>query len=781
MGRIELLAPAGDRESLYAAVQSGADAVYVGGSRFSARAYASNFDEKSIVEAIDYCHLYNVKIYATINTLIKETELKEAVENARFLYEHGIDAVIVQDTGLAFLIRSILPNLEIHASTQMTVHNGKGAQFLNSRGFKRIVLARELSAEETKCISKDLGVETEIFIHGALCICYSGQCLMSSIIGGRSGNRGRCAQPCRLPYALIDMRDNSETSAYLLSPKDISTINEIRELINCGVASLKIEGRMKRPEYVAGVTQAYRRAIDNENRKHLKKDNKVLEQLFNREGFSKAYLFGNTGRDMMAFTNPKNTGVQLGKAERDLTIKLLENVSINDGIRVGEEGFSVSKILKNNNEVDEAFSGESVRLFPSNYKNGDVLFKTSSSLLNNELKLSYQNPYDKKVLIKLIVAFQVGKPLTLRTEYMGREFIYEGDTVALAEKKPIDKEKLEENLRKSGDTPFKIKEVEYISFEPGFLPVSAINSARRELIQKIEDYIINKSKGKRIEALKLPESSAKDSPARLPKTMVCVNTKEQLRAAMDCKIGNIAVNLFMRKDGLTLKDLSSYENEKFYLRVPNIIRSEYKHISDIIWKTKDQLKGIVTANLGVISEFGQSMPIIGDYKLNVFNSQAMSFFDNNLIGTCISAELNKREIGELAKNNNSLYQVLVYGKIELMVSEYCPIGSTIGGKTESRECSGACSISTYLLKDRKGERFLVSNDLYCRSYIYNKVPLNLINNLKELESVNVSSFRLDFIDENYDETVEVLKAYSDRKMVIDGENYTKGHFKRGVE
>ena len=302
MKKVELLAPAGSMESLYAAINNGADAVYLGGSKFSARAYASNFDNENMKIAVDYCHSYNVKIYVTMNTLLKENELNEAIKYVGYLYEIGVDALIIQDLGLLKLIEERYPDFEVHASTQMTVHNGEGALYFKEKGFHRIVLSRELSLDEIKYISKDLNIETEIFVHGALCVAYSGKCLMSSMIGGRSGNRGRCAQPCRKEYVL-ESTENGNKKGYLLSPKDMCTIDNMKEIINSGTYSLKVEGRMKRPEYVAGVISNYRKAIDKELENkdfNIKEGKKVLLQLFNREGFSSAYMKKNVGRDMMS-------------------------------------------------------------------------------------------------------------------------------------------------------------------------------------------------------------------------------------------------------------------------------------------------------------------------------------------------------------------------------------------------------------------------------------------------------------------------------------------------
>jgi putative protease len=371
MNKIELLAPGGSIESMYAAVQTGCDAIYMGGSKFSARAYANNLSDEELIKAVDYCHLYDVKVYIALNTLIKEVELEEALDYSRFLYKIGVDALIIQDFGLFAAIKKEMPGFELHASTQMTIHNGEGALFLKELGFKRIVLSRELSLEEIKYISTDLNVETEVFVHGALCISYSGQCLMSSVIGGRSGNRGRCAQPCRLPYTIINKSTQETREGYLLSPKDTCTIDEIKALIESTTSSLKIEGRMKKPEYVAGVVSSYRKAIDSvysnssfENKPHKE----ILTQLFNREGFSKAYLRGNIGKDMMAYNFPRNTGVLLGKVEKDLRIKLSKDISVGDGIRTDENGFIITNIIKDKESCDFARKGDIVQLKPVKYK-----------------------------------------------------------------------------------------------------------------------------------------------------------------------------------------------------------------------------------------------------------------------------------------------------------------------------------------------------------------------------------------------------------------------------
>lgn len=792
MEKIELLAPAGSMESVTAAVQMGADAVYIGGSKFSARAYAFNFDNENIIQAVDYCHIYGVRVYVTLNTLVKDNELKEIMEYVGFLYSVGVDALILQDTGLIYLIKNNFPDFEMHASTQMTVHNGEGALLLKEMGFKRIVLSRELSLKEINYISNTLKVETEVFVHGALCICYSGQCLMSSIIGGRSGNRGRCAQPCRLPYTLIDNVTNKTDKAYLLSPKDICTLENLKDIVATGTSSLKIEGRMKKPEYVSGVVEIYRRELDNiynNKTQNLDKDTKVLTQLFNREGFSKAYLYGNTGKDMMAFKVPKNSGLPIGKVASDLSVTLLENVALKDGIMFSDDGFSITKIILDGKDVEKAVMGNKVLLKPTKYKAGDFLYKISDVELMNELAKNYSDIYKRKIDLDISIEFSVNKPLVVSACYMGERFHVTGDLVQVAVNKPLDRQRIIQNLSKTGDTPFKINEVNFENFEDGFVPMATLNSVRRQLTNDIQNYIIEKYKRVKINFhinydKKHSMQEAKDQivsqekrQSTIPETLIYVTNQEQLKAVLEMGFDNIAINPFMRECNIDLKLCSA----NIYLKIPNIIKGEFESICEFIENNFFRIKGIITANLGIINRFNKRINIIGDYKLNIFNTYAGDFYKDLLAGTCISAELNQKEIKEIAAKSSLPLQIMVYGKYELMVSEYCAIGSVFGNKTGDNNCRDKCANGSYTLKDRMGEEFSINTDKYCRSYIYNNVPVNLISNMTEIIKNNISSFRLDFIQENYEETIEVLKNYIKRTWQGEFKNYTRGHYKRGVE
>ena len=796
MKKIELLAPAGSLESLYAAVQNGADAVYMGGTKFSARAYASNFDEETMKKALEYCHLYNVKVYITLNTLIKEEEINEALEYISFLYKIGIDALIIQDVGIAELIRSNFPNFEIHASTQMTVHNGEGALLLKELGFSRIVLSRELSLKEVEHISKDLNIETEIFVHGALCICYSGQCLMSSMIGGRSGNRGKCAQPCRLPYDIISKNKGVSKKGYLLSPKDMCTIENVKEIILTGTASLKIEGRMKKPEYVAGVVASYRKAIDkvydefkeirdyeetNNRLEHFDfvEEEKKLMQLFNREGFSKAYMFGNIGRDMMSYNHPRNTGVRLGKVNKDSTITLEQDLNLQDGVRTGEDGFTVTKIIINKQNVEKASKGEVVEIKPNKYKQGDVLYKTLDVRLMEELRKTYENLYKRKNYIDLSIKFKIGEPISLTAQYGNKKYTVVGEKIQDAIKKPLDKESLVKNLNKTGDTPFAFRNIDFDIFEEGFLPVSSINLVRRELLQKISDDITAIERISSDKSINLASSSSKYEFIELDNPMIILNTREQLKAAQECEINSIVIDLFMKKCDINIESLGV---DNLYIRIPTIVKGEFSSLCKIVEGLLPRIKGIVTSNLGIIRRFKEKTLIIGDYKLNIFNSHSLKFYKDILDSATISLELNKKEITNLVKKSSIPSYLMIYGKPELMISEYCPIGSVFGEKSkDNQSCSYKCHEEEFVLKDRKGEEFPTLTDKYCRSHIYNASPINLIPNLSEIKNINITAFRLDFINESYEETIKILQSFIRGSFEDDFKNYTRGHFKRGVE
>ena len=784
MNKVEVLAPAGSMESLYAAINKGADAIYLGGNKFSARAYASNFDNDNMIKAIDYAHSYNIKVYVTLNTILKENEIEEAVKYVGFLYEIGVDALIIQDVGLLKRIREEFKDFELHASTQLTVHNGEAALYFKDKGFHRIVLSRELSLDEIRYISKDLAIETEMFVHGALCISYSGQCLMSSIIGGRSGNRGRCAQPCRMEYTLKGEK-TGEKRGYLLSPKDMCTIEDVNEVINTGTYSLKIEGRMKRAEYVAGVVDNYRKAVDKAlfNSKYDSQAGKrQLLQLFNRSGFTKAFLQKDTGKDMMSYNSPKNAGVPLGKVDNNGEVILKEDIKLGDGVRYRDKGFTLSKILLNGKEVKEGKRGDKVKVFPIDYKKGDELFKSLNKELFDELE-GYLKPFYKKIPLEAKVNFEVDKPFSLEVTYKGKDYKFLGEVVQKAEKRPLDKERIEEALKKSGDVPFKFDKVNFESFEDGFLRVSDLNNLRRDALESIAK-AISKSYRRRRPA----KENHKDSvinKENIEEIFSCI-TREQADALIECGAKDIAFDLFSRELGaLRSKDLIELsqkygDNIRFYIKTSTIVKEEFSSICETINKVKPYIKGIVTSNVGIVNVFKDQLYIIGDYKLNIMNSESLKFYQKDMSLPTLSLELNRGEIKALAKKAKGNMAMIVYGKPELMISEYCPIGSTFGGKDSEKKCNIACAKDRFTLIDRVNERLRVMTDLYCRSYILNPVPLNLFDEIDSIKEFGVTSLRFDFRDESYEEVKNIYNIYKN-KLKFDSKDYTKGQFRRGIE
>ena len=784
MNKVEVLAPAGSMESLYAAINKGADAIYLGGNKFSARAYASNFDNDNMIKAIDYAHSYDVKVYVTLNTILKENEIEEAVKYVGFLYEIGVDALIIQDVGLLKRIREEFKDFELHASTQLTVHNGEAALYFKDKGFHRIVLSRELSLDEIRYISKDLAIETEMFVHGALCISYSGQCLMSSIIGGRSGNRGRCAQPCRMEYTLKGEK-TGEKRGYLLSPKDMCTIEDVNEVINTGTYSLKIEGRMKRAEYVAGVVDNYRKAVDKAlfNSKYDSQAGKrQLLQLFNRSGFTKAFLQKDTGKDMMSYNSPKNAGVPLGKVDNNGEVILKEDIKLGDGVRYRDKGFTLSKILLNGKEVKEGKRGDKVKVFPIDYKKGDELFKSLNKELFDELE-GYLKPFYKKIPLEAKVNFEIDKPFSLEVTYNGKDYKFLGELVQKAEKRPLDKERIEEALKKSGDVPFRFDKVNFESFEDGFLRVADLNNLRRDALESIAKSISKSYRRRRPEKENHKDTVIKK--ANVEEIFSCI-TREQADALIECGAKDIAFDLFSRELGaLRSKDLIELsqkhgDNIRFYVKTSTIVKEEFSSICETINIVKPYIKGIVSSNVGIINVFKDQLYIIGDYKLNIINSESLKFYQKDIELPTLSLELNRGEIKALAKKAKGNMAMIVYGKPELMISEYCPIGSVFGGKDSEKKCNIACAKDRFTLIDRVNERLRVMTDLYCRSYILNPVPLNLFDEIDSIKEFGVTSLRFDFRDESYEEVKNIYSIYKN-KLKFDSKDYTKGQFRRGIE
>ena len=552
MRDVELLAPVGSFEALKAAVQNGANAVYLGGKDFGARASANNFDRDELKEAVKYAHIRGVQVFVTTNTLRKENEIEDFLEYAKFLYDIDVDAIILQDIGMARLIKRELPDFELHASTQMVAHSLEDVKYLESVGFDRVVLAREVTVEEIKYICDNCKADIEVFVHGALCVCYSGQCLMSSMIGNRSGNRGRCAQPCRQRYELIDVYTGEVVNSngdYLLSPRDLNAIEEIDKVIDAGVHSLKIEGRMKRPEYVATVIDGYRKTIDEylaTNKLNVSDETiNDLYTIFNRK-FTKGLLLGDVGKDMMNSQLPNNQGLYVGtvvdynKKAKRLKIKLANTLKKGDGINLG--GGTIGRIIKNGNIETIGYKGETIELdFVGEARKGQIVFKTSDSELMDRVQATFtqdkefvKNIIDAKITIKL-----GQKPILTLKDRHSNEATIEGDKIVEeAMKVALSKEKVETQLRKLGNTPYELDLLEIELDDNVSLPISLLNQMRRDCIELLDKERVS------IKNRKYKNKTVKYKPVLYNRNKqqgisVKVKNLEQLESALECGVDRI--------------------------------------------------------------------------------------------------------------------------------------------------------------------------------------------------------------------------------------------------
>ncbi|QZY56330.1 DUF3656 domain-containing U32 family peptidase [Crassaminicella profunda] len=818
---IELLAPVGSWESLVAAVQSGADAVYLGGKLFSARQYATNFDEEELKKAVNYCHIRDVKVFVTVNTLLSNKELKELGKYIAFLYHIDVDALIVQDLGVAKLVRDLFPDFELHASTQMSVHNFEGVKLLEEMGFKRVVLAREMSKEEIALVKKNTKTDIEVFVHGALCISYSGQCLMSSMIGGRSGNRGRCAQPCRKTYDLVDMSTEKKIAHdfgnYLLSPRDLNTLEDINEILDTGVKSLKIEGRMKRPEYVATVVSAYRKAVDQYilSKKKPQIDEKTLKevkQMFNRR-FTKGYILGEKGQNLMSFSKPSNRGIKIGKVleydqhKRRVKIRLEENLSKGDGLEIWAKkgdnpGCIVEYILRKGEKTDRARKGEIVEI---NFKHvvykDSLVYKTSDSELLKKAKETYERK-DKNIPIYGQFHGKLDKEIELLLWDDKENFVHEkGDIKAeKALKTPTTEERIYGQISKLGSTPYELKKIDIQVDEGVAIPISAINQLRRTAIEKLSDLRGNyhhrnnidvKSFHEKIEKWFMFKEKQKEKEMHIH---VSVNNLNQLKAVLDFSVDRIYYNDFD-----TIEEAINLGKNYHIPLFPSFSRiTEDKELKTIKEKLKKlQIQGILASNLGVLNiakELGD-ICIVTDFSLNIFNNGAMEYLKETKVKeVTLSPELTLKDIKEITKKSLLPCEAIIHGNLPLMISKYCPVSTIL--KNNQNHC-GACERNQFGLKDPLGVVFPMVRESNCKVQILNAQKLCLIEHMKELMGSGCNDFRINFTTEDTKEIEETLNAYIQemkntkegnkkdkgvqqfiKKMKENG--LTKGHFFRGV-
>lgn len=826
MQDIELLAPAGSPEALKAAVQNGADAIYLAGSDFGARAYAYNFDKKTMKEAVEYAHIRGVKIYVTVNILMKDNEIQSLMEYIKFLYEIDIDALIVQDIGVFNLVKNIFPDFKIHASTQMTLHNKYGVKVLKDMEVDRIVLARELRVDEIKNIYNETGVELEVFVHGALCVSYSGQCLMSSFIGGRSGNRGRCAQPCRRQYELLNLNSNKSSiknKAFYLSMRDLNTLEEIGKLIEAGVSSFKIEGRMKKPEYVASVVKSYRKAIDTylESGNSLKdyKLQEEMEQIFNRK-FTKGYLFNSSHMDLINIEKSNNRGLYLGKVEEfnrrenKAKTKLQVNIANGDGIEVWNKacediGGIVRNIYINNKIVKEAKKGQVVEIeIKGNIEKGDKVYKTLNASLMNDLKQTYA--YDreyKKIFINGEIKIDIGENMKLHLWDEKGHIVYveSNNIVEKAKKISITEDKVLQQLSKLGNTPFKLNNLNINLEENSSVAISSLNSLRRDGVEKLLDLRKNTNKRKpikekdflaKLESLLLVHNKQNKKLIKTQKLSVKVNTLEQLKTVLNYKINRIYYG-----DPSSFKDailLCKDKNIEIYFTSPSILRnSEYVELENLLKELN--FHGILAGDLGIIN-FNKDhwkLAVKLDSSLNVMNSYTIKALEElGVNGLTLSPELDFKNIYRLNLDNKLEKEAIVYGKMNVMISEYCPLIHENQCNHKCQQCNYPKYKYNFGLKDIKNMIFPLGKDYWARSIILNSKPLFMLDKLNDFKNVNVDWLRLEFTDEDVEEIENIvslalknIKIIKEDGILVNGEKdtdklkdgFTRGHYYRGVE
>ncbi|ODA39769.1 U32 family peptidase [Desulfosporosinus sp. BG] len=840
---LELLAPAGGFEAFKAAVENGADAVYLGGKSFSARASAANFDLEDLQKAVRYAHERQVKVFVTVNILIADQEFQELVDYLYSLHEIGVDAVILQDVGVAELIHTILPEMETHASTQMTVNTSWGVQHLESLGFSRVVLARETSADEMKVIAKNTPLDVEVFVHGALCIGYSGQCLMSSFIGGRSGNRGTCAQPCRMTYQLVNKeKENLLTTKnpgeHLLSPRDLNLAEELAELKRIGIYSLKIEGRMKRPEYVATVIRIYRQALkrmedqleaDAVGPLLTSSEHQELLQVFNRD-FTSGYFRENLGAELMSYSRPNNRGTRLGRVARlesgRLSLKLEAALHSGDGIEFwtgrGREGVTVGSIWRDQTEVEEGKPGETIQIeFFGMAQPGDRVFKTNDALLMEKARESFQEGREqRKGPLNMRLVGRVGDKLRLEVIESGRRVtVYSTGLAQKALKRPLTWDYAFQQLGRLGTTPFWLNELELEIEEGTMLPVSDLNEMRRsaveELLKEVPcQRIARQTYRQRVEKWKqrLAEDRASLRETVIPRISVAVSDKETLQAALKAGAKRVLIGgeHWRSRRGFSLEEIrNSFEicrkqGIDCAWRLPRILNQAQS--SSLLLDLKkaaewDRKPKLMISNLGeleILKTVDENWPFEVDYSLNVFNEASLAYFwRRGAKKVTLSPEVHHEQLAHLAKW--PAVELLAFGDLEMMVSEYCPIGSTLGGKKGER-CAGTCVKEPHYLRDRLRYDFPVETDQECRMHLFNVKILNLYEELAQIRRMGISTVRLQLTRQTPEQVRQIVRLFveawdtlcenkkfswtSEEGMSeltsLFPEGFTKGHFFRGV-
>ena len=807
---MELLAPAGTMENFMAALESGADAIYLGGKVFNARAHAANFGIDELREAVRLAHILDVSVYVTVNILIGDTELKDLEQYIKDLDSIGVDAIIVQDLAVAEIAKRVAPNIHLHGSTQMTAATLDAVRFYESLGFTRVVLARELSLKEIQHICKHCKAEIEVFVHGALCVCYSGQCLMSSFIGGRSGNRGACAQPCRLPYELLDSKGESvlpKHEAYLLSPKDLNYSEHMNELVAAGVTSFKVEGRMKKVSYVRQVIGTYREILDeasiHENQR------KALASGFNR-GFSTAYLEDTVGRQMMTVVAPNHQGKPIGES---YTKKGEVYLSLTEPIEQG----SLVKILQSNGSVtyytvDDEWTCVSDTLYKGRPAEGLAvgqlyLASTPKNAKSRGLQ-EFTRKYDMSVYLsvgsngetnytELTAILDSGLSVAVTNEYVP----------AIANKVPTSLEKVTEQLGRLGNTLFRLSYVD-IPDGPYMWPASVLNALRRDAVTALETALITHHV-ESWQALQVIGDVDYDFKAQhelsydtCPMISARVDEIEGVKAAISGGAQKIVFGgdrLSRTPYALSIYDevarLCAQSDVICTFATPRVVKDDeveaYKHtLEAIVQAHPDSISIHVPQALLWLRELGYTGAIEADTGLNIFNTPTLHFWEQLHI-SCVnpSQELTLKQITELAKHSHVPIETMIHGYTEMMISEYCAIASFVGTGSKVN-CPMPCVKESYSLKDRKGEIFPIRTDPYCRMHIMNSHEMDMRAYVPMLLQKGISILRVDgrhmkpsYVKDIVSQYVGIATGTMEappKKIDSQGESITRGHYFRGI-
>lgn len=796
--KIEILAPAGSYESLRAALMAGCDAVYIGGEKFGARAFANNLSSIDLIRAIDEVHIHQKKLYLTVNTLLKQSELEQLYEYLLPFYKEGLDAIIVQDLGVIQFIKEQFPDLTIHASTQMTITGSAGAKFLQKHGVKRIVTARELSLQELKTIREETDLEIESFVHGALCYCYSGQCLMSSLLGGRSGNRGTCAQPCRMLY------EYNKKKAYYLSPKDMSALELIPDLIKAGVDSFKIEGRMKQPQYAALTSFLYRKYTDlylqlgdigyvdylQKHASQFLEDKRALMDLYNRGGFSAGYYQSYHGKQMMSLYRPNHSGVLVG-----MVIECLKN---RVKIKLQEELFAQDIVEFRNKKEQTLYEytikegAEKGKQIWANVKadchiqTGDMVYRIRNQELLSDIEEIYMKK-QKKEKITGKICLKKESPVTITLQYLDYIITITGQETKEAKNQALTEEIIEKSFQKIKDTPF---EWEYlkIELEKGlFFPSSQLNELRRMAICALENKILKSYQRQERAPICLHAQRQQKQKKKAPVWIASISNMEQYKAVIlipEVSYLYLHLDLFSEQDLWTICIETKNYGKKVYFLLPRILRGKrIKQCLALCQKGAEQyhIAGFVISSIesyALLRELfkeEKQLEWVADSFLYTMNEKAKEMLREKNTRFTIPFELNEKE---LKKREIEEEELILYGHIPLMISAQCIIENT----AKCGQKNGLISS----IKDRKNKTFYVMTHCnYCYNTILNGDVLSLLEKRKEVIDLSIPYYRLDFTIENKKQTKEIIEEFLrvyEKQAPPSGiiTNYTMGHFKRGV-